>query len=173
MGCATSFSAPTKKGLFELADRGSIFWGRVLGQFATFVIVLTLLMATVTIYMGIKLPVYGWGSLLSWAGFGLLAMVIVSIPYLALCSWISACFGSSMASLAVASTLIGGVPLITMIARNVYEPAESLIYLLPWGIQHHIFHPDVSHMLGTVAGCLGYGALFAYLGYRKLNKRDL
>ena len=155
------------------ADRGSIFFGRLIGMFATFVIVLALLMGTVTLYMGFKLPYYQWGALLSWAVYGLAAMVTMSLPYLALCSWLSASFGSSMGSLALGSAFIGGVPLLTLIGSRIYEPAENFIYLLPWGIQHHLFNPGFGNVMGTVVGCLAYTALFLFLGYRKFTTRDL
>src|SRR5262245_51778105 len=86
------------------ADRGSIFFGRLFGMLLTFVAVLVLLGATVTIYMGCKLSmVYAWSELIGWAGYGTLAMVCVSVPYIALCAWLSAACGGSFFSLTMAS----------------------------------------------------------------------
>src|SRR5688572_31640841 len=54
------------------ADRSSIFFGRLLGSVLTFVAVLAMLGVTVVVYMGCKLPVYSWSSLVAWGAYGTL-----------------------------------------------------------------------------------------------------
>lgn len=155
------------------ADRSSIFFGRLLGSLVTFVLVLALLAATVAVYMGLKLPLYDWGSLLGWSFYGFLALVVVSLPYVALCSWISASIGGSFTSLTIVSLVIGGLPLLATIGRMTHEAADYVLYVLPWGFQSRLFHPEPSQIAVAVVGCLLQAGLYGWLGHRKFCTRDL
>lgn len=155
------------------ADRGSIFFGRLLGTLLTFVAVLVLLGVTVTVYMGCKLSVYSWPDLAAWAAYGTVAMICVSVPYIALCAWLSAASGSSFFSLTMASLVIGGVPLLTVVARLQHEAGGYLLYVLPWGFQTRLFHPESSQVALAVGGCALQTLLFTWLGHRTFTTRDL
>lgn len=155
------------------ADRSSIFAGRLLGMLLTFVLVLVLLGVTVTGYIGLKLSVYGWGDLIAWSVYGTTAMLCVSVPYIALCAWISASCRSSFASLTLASLVIGGVPLFALLGRLSHEAADYVLYLLPWGFQTRLFHPDAGQVALAVGGCAVQTLLFLWLGHRKFTRRDL
>ena len=155
------------------ADRGSIFFGRLLGTLLTFVAVLVLLGITVTVYMGCKLSVYAWPDLAAWAVYGTVAMVCVSVPYIALCAWLSAASGSSFFSLTMASLAIGGVPLLSIFASVNNQFGHYLLYVLPWGFQTRLFHHEPSQVALAVGGCAGQALLFTWLGYRKFTTRDL
>ncbi|MCA8975453.1 MAG: hypothetical protein KDC98_12085 [Planctomycetes bacterium] len=154
-------------------DRGSIYFGRLLGMLITFAMVLALLGITVVVYMGGKLPLYSWGDMIAWMLHGTAAILIVSLPYVALCGWISAALGSSFASLTITSVIIGGVPLFAMIGRMTHEAAGYIIYALPWGYQTRLLHHDPMQVGLAALGCLGMTALFTWLGYRKFTRRDL
>lgn len=155
------------------ADRASIYFGRLLGTMTTFAIVLLILGVTVTLYMGIKLPIYSWGALCGWAAYGICALLVSTLPYVAVCAWISSAMSSSLASLTISSAIIGGVPLMAMLARSAWEPAGMLNYALPWGFQTRLFHPDASQVAAAVGGCLIQTALFLWLGFKKFTTRDL
>lgn len=155
------------------ADRGSIFAGRLLGMVFTFVAVLVMLGVTVTGYIGLKLSVYAWSDLIPWSLYGTAAMLCVSLPYIALCAWISASCRSSFASLTLASLVIGGVPLFAMLGRMTHEAAGYVLYLLPWGFQTRLFHPDAAQVALAVGGCALQTLLFLWLGHRKFTTRDL
>lgn len=154
-------------------DRGSIYFGRLLGMLTTFAIVLMLLGITVVLYMGAKLPVYTWLEMISWMLHGMAAILIVSLPYVSLCGWISASMGSSFGALTISSLIIGGIPLFAMIGRVTHEAAGYVIHALPWGYQTRLLHHDWTQVALAVGGCLGMTALFTWLGYRKFTRRDL
>lgn len=155
-------------------DRGSIFIGRLIGMIATFTVVLLLLGSTVVLYMWAKLPTtYALSDMISWALQGLAAILWVSLPYTALCSWISASFGSSFASLTITTLVIGGVPLFAMLGRVTHEAAGYVNYVLPWGFQTRLLHHDWWEVAFAGGACLLQAALFTWLGYRKFTRRDL
>ncbi len=155
------------------ADRSSIFFGRLFGMLLTFVAVLVLLGVTVTLYMGLKLPIYPWGKLIGWAAYGTVAMVCVSVPYIALCAWLSATSSSAFLSMTIASLVIGGLPLVAMFARFTHKAGGYLLYLLPWGFQTRLFHHEPSQVGLAAFGCVLLTMLFTWLGYRKFTTRDL
>ena len=66
-----------------------------------------------------------------------------------------------------------GGPLLAMIARNTYEPAGCISYVLPWGYQLNLFHNETSEVLLAVALCLLQAAFYGWLGYRTFTRRDL
>jgi hypothetical protein len=140
---------------------------------ATFVAVLLLLGVTVTGYMGVKLPMYSWGALIGWASYGTLAMIVVSLPYIALCAWISAAVGGPFTSLTINSLVIGGVPLFATLGKLSSEYAGYVLYVLPWGFQTRLFHHEPLQVALAVGGCLLLTALFLWLGWRKFTTRDL
>lgn len=154
-------------------DRGSIYVGRLLGMVLTFLLVLLLVGATVTLYMGLKLRVYPWSDLLQWQAYGTVALAVVSLPYIALCAWVSACTGSAFASLTIASVVIGGVPLFAVYGGMQLDAARYLNYLLPWGFQTRLFHPEAAQVALAVGGCALLTMVYAGLGYRKFTTRDL
>lgn len=155
------------------ADRASIFVGRLLGTLVTFAFVLLLLGGTVAVYMAAKLPLYGIGELLSWALYGVLALAIVTLPYVALCAWLSSALGGSFTALTVLSLVIGGVPLLATIGSLTWDHAHWINWLLPWGYQTRLFHPDPAHVALAAIGCVLHAALFGWLGYRNFTRRDL
>lgn len=155
------------------ADRASIYFGRVIGMVLTFILVLAILMVTISVYMGLKLPFYNWLDLIVWGFYGFAALVCISLPYIGLCSWVSSSINSPFASLTISSLIVGAVPTFALLGRNTWEPAGYVNYLLPWGFQHYLFHPDSLIVLAAILGCAGYTAVFLFLGQRHFARRDL
>ncbi|MFN6194612.1 MAG: hypothetical protein ACK5BN_12415 [Planctomycetota bacterium] len=155
------------------ADRASIYFGRLLGAMLTYATVLVLLGGTIALYIGFKLPVYPLSDVFAWAAYGVGALLVETLPYLALCAWLSASFSSSFVSLTIVTLIIGGVPLAALLARSAWFPARHLDMLLPWGYQLRLFHPDLSQVALAAGGCLLHAALFTWLGHRKFTTRDL
>ena len=153
--------------------RVNIFLGRFLGVAVINTLGMALLIGTIVLYIGFKIHVYEWAALLGWGLHGFLAIAVVSLPYIALCSWISASINSPFASLTVSQLVIGFVPLLSLIGRNSWEPLAYVNYALPWGIQNNLLHPDASRVIVGTLGCLGYTAVFLHLGYHHFKKRDL
>lgn len=159
--------------LLQRTERANIYYGRLLATMALTVAVQALVIFTIALYLGFKVQIYGGMDIVIWSSLGFLALAVLSLPYVALCAWVSASFDSGLASLAIGNLVIGGVLLAAFLAGLAWEPAHYLDYLLPWGIQNHLLGPDFLTVVLTVAGCLGYTVVFAWLGARKFEKRDL
>jgi len=153
--------------------RASLFLGRFAGTALFTAMLMVGLTAAVVLFMGFQIDIYGWGELIAWGARGLVALLLISLPYVAFCAWISASVGSPFTSLVLTSLVIPAHPFLALGAYNAWEPLGKLIYLMPWGIQHWLFHPDPRYAAAAAAGCLAYTALFLALGLASFRRRDL
>ncbi len=154
-------------------ERANIYYGRLLATMALTVVVQVLVVTTIAVYLGLRLPFYGGMDLFLWCLQGLLAVTFWSVPYVALSAWISASQDSALASLVICNAAIGGVLLGAWAAAAAWAPAYRLEYLLPWGVQHDLLSPDWSAVGLTAAACLLYALAFTWLGARRFESRDL
>ena len=69
--------------------------------------------------------------------------------------------------------VIGGVPLLAMVARATHELGGYLTYVLPWGFQTRLLHHEPGQVALAAGGCLLQAALFTWLAHRKFTTRDL
>jgi hypothetical protein len=154
-------------------DRSNIFFGRFIATLVFTLVVLAVVVLTIALYVGLKLGIYEGGAVALWTLRGFLALAVIAIPYIALCSWISACVDSPFGSLTLCHVVVGAIPLVAVIGRNSWEPLENIRYVLPWGIQNQLLHPDAAHVAGGALACLGYAVVFLGLGYFQFSRRDL
>lgn len=154
-------------------DRANIYYGRLLATLILTVAVQVLAVATIALYLGLKVQIYDGTAILTWSLQGLFALIAISLPYVAVCAWFSAANDSPMVSLVICNLVIGGVVLAAYIGARAWEPAYLVNYLLPWGIQNRLLAPGVGSVLLTAAGCQIYTVVFAWLGARKFQTRDL
>ena len=154
-------------------ERANIFIGRFLGTAFFSTLVIAFIIGTITFYLGVNIRIYSAGPLIGWALHGFLALSVLMLPYIAICSWISASVDSAFISLVLAKGVIVGVWLFSLLGSLVWKPAIYINYALPWGLQNHLLHPHLSHSLGAALACLGYMLVFLFLGYYRFETRDL
>lgn len=154
-------------------DRANIFYGRLAATALLTIGVQVLVIVTVALYLGLKVQIYSGAAIAGWSLQGLLALSFLSLPYVAVCAWISAANDSPMVSLVLCKLVIGGVVLVAFIAGARWEIMYLVNYLLPWGIQNNLLAPGTGTVLLTALGCVAYTVFFAWLGGRKFALRDL
>jgi hypothetical protein len=154
-------------------DRANIYYGRLLATVLLTVAVQVIVVATIALYLGLKVQLYDGTAILSWSLQGLFALIAISLPYVAVCAWFSAANDSPMMSLVICNLAIGGVVLLSFIGARTWEPAYAINYLLPWGIQNRLLAPGAGTVALTAVGCVLYAAVFSWLGARKFQMRDL
>jgi ABC-type transport system involved in multi-copper enzyme maturation permease subunit len=153
--------------------RSNIYFGRFLGTVIFSIAVIAIIVAIITFYLGVKTRIYPASALAGWGVCGFLALSIQMVPYIAVCSMISASTDSPFLSLVLAKMVIAGVLFLSVVGRFVWGPAEYIKYALPWGWQSQLLHPNVLHWGGAALACLAYTAVFLGLGYYHFRKRDL
>jgi ABC-type transport system involved in multi-copper enzyme maturation permease subunit len=154
-------------------ERANIFFGRMLATLLFTALVLGLTVATIALYVGLRLELYPAADVLGWSLYGFVVLTVLALPYIALCAWISAANESAMASLVTCELVVGGVLLVALWGGAHNEYLGWCRYALPWGLQTRLFAPDIGQVLLAIAACLGYAAVFTALGYRKFTRRDL
>jgi len=154
-------------------ERRHIYFGRFLGVALFSTLVMALIVATIVLYLAMKVRIYPGGALLLWAAQGFAALAILMLPYIALCSLISASVDSPFLSLVLAKVAIAGVLLVAVLGGLAWQPAKYLLYALPWAWQCHLLHPAPSHWLAAGGACLAYMSVFLVIGYVRFAKRDL
>ena len=154
-------------------ERCNIFFGRFIGTVLFSTAVMAIIIATITFYLGMKTRLYPAPDLAIWAVQGFLALAILMVPYIAVCSLISASVNSPFLSLILAKVVIAGVLLMAILGGFAWKPAKYILYALPWGWQNNLLHPAPTHWLVAVFASLAYTAFFLTLGYIRFETRDL
>lgn len=154
-------------------ERANIYYGRLISTMMLAVGVQILVVVIIAGYLGIKVQVYDNAAIAAWSLQGLFALSVLSLPYVALCAWISASNDSPMTSLVVSNAVIGGVLLAAFLAQLRWDYGHWIAWLLPWGVQKQLFRPELSSVVLAAGACLIYTVIFAWLGARKFDTRDL
>ncbi|HEX5046809.1 MAG TPA: hypothetical protein VFX89_06770 [Gammaproteobacteria bacterium] len=154
-------------------ERMNIFLGRLLATAAFTVAVQAVVIATIALYLWLKVGVYAGAAIASWSVRGFLAIAVSGVPYVAVCAWISAARDSAMTSLVVANAVIGGVLLGAAVGAFAWEPARLAAYVLPWGVQNDLLAPSAGTVAIAFGACVLYTAAFVWLGARTFERRDL
>ncbi|NIP27108.1 MAG: hypothetical protein GWN67_28940 [Phycisphaerae bacterium] len=154
-------------------ERSNIYFGRFLGTVIFSTAVMAIIVVTITFYLGMKTRIYPAGALTLWALHGFLAMSILMVPYIAVCSLISASVDSPFLSLILAKVVIAGVLIMGLVGRLAWKPAKYVLYALPWGWQSNLLHFDMVRCLLAALGCFVYAGFILFLGYYHFERRDL
>jgi len=154
-------------------ERANIFYGRLLATMALTVVVQAMLVLIIALYLGLKVRVYGGWEVATWSMQGLMALAVLSLPYVAVCAWVSASTDSAMVSLVLCKVVIGGVLLSAFVGSHFWKPAYMLRYALPWGVQNRLLAPGISSVGLSIGACVLYTLVFTWLGVRTFEKRDL
>jgi ABC-type transport system involved in multi-copper enzyme maturation permease subunit len=154
-------------------ERSSIYFGRFLGTVIFSTAVVAIIVVTIVFYLGMKTRIYPALALAGWAAHGFLALSILMVPYIAVCSLISASVDSPFLSLILAKLAIAGVLVFGLLGGLAWKPAKYVMYALPWGWQNNLLHPAPAHWLGAIVACLVYAGAFLMLGHYRFERRDL
>lgn len=155
-------------------ERSNIYLGRSVGTLLFSTASLLLLLVLVLLYVGMKLKLYPFGDLASSGLHGFLALFFLSLPYIAMCGWLSAMFDSAFGSLAIC-LLVAAFPIIFFKMVNWASESDLawLDQLLPWGWKYDLLSGDIGTRLLAYGVMLGFTAVFLVLGMRQFQKRDL
>ena len=154
-------------------QRSSIYFGRFLGTVIFSTAVMAIIVVTIVFYLGMKTRIYPALALVGWAAHGFLALSILMVPYIAVCTLISASVDSPFLSLILAKVIIAGVLFFGLLGGLAWKPAKYLMYVLPWGWQNNLLHPAPARWLGATVACLVYTGAFLMLGHYRFERRDL
>ncbi len=162
-------------------ERANIFLGRFVGVLLFTIVSVIGTMLVIILYVQLKIVAYSALDLWLWGLQGLVAVFFLSLPYIALCAWISCLLDTPFGSLAIC-LLISGFSIVFLyvlkltLVTSVNVDPESLGWLfktVPWGWKYDLLHGDLMVRLTAILAMLGFTAVFLWLGLRHFQKRDL
>lgn len=155
-------------------ERANIFIGRFIGTYLFSALVNLALIAILSIYVAVKLKVHPPGDMVVWLLQGYLRIMVFSLPYIAVCAWVSCAIESAFGSLVIAWMLTYMFPLIIGQAANIESSLRYFQYATPWGYKYWLLQPGLSlqFLLGLVV-MMAFTAVFLFFGMRYFAKRDL
>jgi ABC-type transport system involved in multi-copper enzyme maturation permease subunit len=154
-------------------ERDNIFVGRLIGTAAFMAVVLGILFVILGAYIAAKIHVHPTGDMLLWLLGGYIRLVALTMPYVALCAWVSGSidspFGSLMLSLLVAYVW----PLFVAVGAANAAWFHYLTYLTPWGYKWWLFSEQPAMVAGGFAVMLAFTVLITGYGLSRFRKRDM
>ena len=161
-------------------ERTNIYLGRLIGAALFTCLWSAAVVLLIVLYIHFKFGIYPPGALLGWGLQGWFAMLLLSLPYLALCAWISGKVDSAFGSLAIC-LVVSGFSIFFLfflkvtLTTNLAIPKEYLTWLyrvIPWGWKYDTLHPSIITRASAVVAQLSFTALFMLFGIRSFNRRD-
>ncbi|MED5586357.1 MAG: hypothetical protein VYB61_08385 [Verrucomicrobiota bacterium] len=162
-------------------ERSNIFLGRFLGVLLFTIVSVIGTMLVILLYVQFKVGAYPGMDLWLWGFQGLTAVFFLSLPYIALCAWISCMLDSPFGSLAIC-LLISGFSLailymvkLALVSSMQVDPENLgwLVKTVPWGWKYELLHGALTARITAILAMLGFTAAFLFLGLRHFKKRDL
>jgi ABC-type transport system involved in multi-copper enzyme maturation permease subunit len=155
-------------------ERANIFLGRFIGAFLFTLVSTAFLVLLVVLYIGLKLQVYPAGALVAWGLQGYLALVLLGLPYVAMCSWISGAIDSPFGALVLCLLLVGfPVMFLSGAAAVAHGDANAWLRILPWGWKYDLLSMHLHVRLIAVCAMAAFTGIFLWIGMRIFSRRDL
>jgi len=154
-------------------ERANIFVGRFIGTFLFAAVTFAGLFIILGLYMALRVHVHPPGEMMLWLAQGYLRLVVFSLPYIALCAWVSCAIDSPFASLVLALLVAYLLPMMIGIASGINDAARYAQYVTPWGYKWWLLAPVGPELLGGVAVMVGFAAVFVAAGLKYFSVRDL
>src|SRR5205085_975633 len=137
-------------------ERANLFLGRFIGTVLFTVMILAIFFLVLFLWMALKARFYGVGEVGLWLLQGFVAVVFFALPYIALCSWISASLSSPFLSLTCCEVIALSVPLLVNLMSETEPKMKYVGYIVPWPLKYELLHPNALHVLGAMGAMLGF-----------------
>jgi len=154
-------------------ERANIFLGRLIGTYLFSLAVLTIIIIVVGLYVIIKVKFYPAGDVLGWMVRVWFVCAIYSMPWVAMCAWVSATIPIPIVSLVVSAIgLLAWLGLVWGFSGKV-SALSNAAYATPWGYKWWLLDGSAGSFVLGVLVMLAFTALFTFLGLRTFHKRDV
>jgi ABC-type transport system involved in multi-copper enzyme maturation permease subunit len=154
-------------------ERQNIFLGRFIGTVLFMAAVFALLFAVLGIYIVAKIHVHPPGAMAAWLIGGYFRMLLFSLPYIAMCAWLSGSIDSPFGSLVLSLTIAYVWPLFVGIGSAQNQAFSYLGYITPWSYKWWLFSERPWLVAVGALVMLAFTALLVWFGLSRFKKRDL
>ena len=135
--------------------------------------VFALLFAVLGIYIVAKIHVHPPGAMAAWLIGGYFRMLLFSLPYIAMCAWLSGSIDSPFGSLVLSLTIAYVWPLFVGIGSAQNQAFGYLGYITPWSYKWWLFSERPWLVAVGALVMLAFTALLVWFGLSRFKKRDL
>lgn len=130
-----------------------------------------ILVAFVALFISLKFQGFPPSVLLVWGLKGWFSLVVISLPFFALTSWLGLHARTTgmvfvMSWLLLTSSIVG----LKVLASQLHEP--RLERLSPWGWKYDLFHPELGTFLAALGVFFLFTAAFLWLAHARFHRRD-
>ncbi|RPJ07265.1 MAG: hypothetical protein EHM28_07730 [Spirochaetaceae bacterium] len=154
-------------------SRESIFFGKLLATLAIVIPIIILTVVTISAYIHFRYGFYPLDQVVGFSLHAIIALILISIPSVALCIAFSTLINFGFASLAASVGLFVAVPIFTRILHELWEPLFLLQYILPGKAGYFLFHPEWWVIILSAIGIMLYAVLFAWCGNYLFKRKSL
>jgi hypothetical protein len=136
-------------------------------------VVLGILFVILGAYIAAKIHVHPTGDMLLWLLGGYIRLVALTMPYVALCAWVSGSIDSPFGSLMLSLLIAYVWPLFVAVGAANAAWFHYLTYLTPWGYKWWLFSEQPAMVAGGFAVMLAFTVLITGYGLSRFRKRDM
>lgn len=154
-------------------ERSNIFLGRFIGTAILMAVVYAALFVILGLYIGLKVHVHPTGAMMAWLAGGYLRILVFSLPYIALCAWISSSIDTPFGALVLAILFAYVLPILVLIGRASADGAKYVDYIVPWGYKWWLFSESPAMVAAGTAVMLAFTGALVWVGHWRFTKRDL
>ncbi len=159
--------------LLVRVDRDSVYLGRFLGAAMLVAASTVVLVAICALGLGFAQTQPDWGLIARWSGWAACALVLTALPYLALGQLFSSLVNHPFLALMTVKGAVILWPAVVFSLAVAWGPAKWLLCALPLGAQLALFHPAPWLVALAALACLGYTAIYLWLGLMVFRRKDL
>lgn len=158
-------------------ERPNIYFGRFLGTLLYVTVSMLGVMLVICGYFHLVMKAYPGIEIWSWGFQLLLAVLLLILPYLAICSWVSGALSGGFTSLVACFAACIGPYFLAWYCKMYVGKFDLdiswIMYLLPLGWKDDLVGPNLLHRIIAMLVMLLFTAIFLALGYRHFSRRDL
>ncbi|MBN2351455.1 MAG: ABC transporter permease subunit [Spirochaetales bacterium] len=153
--------------------RSSIYFGKFLATIAIIVPIIVLTVAAIALFVSLSYDLYPLGDVISYSLWGMVMLIMVSVPSIAFCLFISALINSGIGSLAAGALTLGFFPLIARLLKDSASFLAFFQYFLPQKVAYFLMNPQWWVVLLAAVGCVAYAAAYSAGGYFYFKRKSL
>jgi ABC-type transport system involved in multi-copper enzyme maturation permease subunit len=169
---AADLSTRHTRVLLLRTGRTELMLSRFFGVVVFSALISLILVLFVAAFISLKFPGFDPLGLIGWGFKGWVALVIISLPYLALTTWLSL-YVRTTAMVFVLSWLITTGAIVGFKVMATQFSAPWIEGLSPWAWKYGLFHPDPSRFFTSLAIFLGFTLLLLVLARFRFHRRDV
>jgi hypothetical protein len=153
--------------------RGELFSGKLMGSMIVAAMALLALVLGTVAHLQLRIALYDLTPVVLWGLWGLAAFVILAFPYMSLSLAFSGMIDSPVGAFFSTVGVMAGIPALGIALTRVWAPLGYIAYAVPYRVALLLFHKSPLIVGIAALAVVGYGCIYAVLGYLVFKRRDL